>query len=143
MAEGRVLLVDDDEDFTAVMAERMESRGLDVDKVNSGTAALDKIVDNPYDAIVLDLAMPGIDGLATLKKIKEKYPELQVILLTGHGSIDKGVEAVKLGAMDFLEKPADLNSLLEKIKEAKARRMLLVEKKIEEKMRDILDKRGW
>ncbi len=143
MAEAKVLLVDDDEDFTTVMAERMESRGLNVDKVDSGTAALDKINETPYDAIVLDLAMPGIDGLTTLKLIKQKNPELQVILLTGQGSIDKGVEAIKLGAMDFLEKPADLNSLLEKIKDAKSRRMLLVEKKMEDKLRDILDKKGW
>jgi two-component system, OmpR family, response regulator len=143
LAEGRVLLVDDDEAFTAVMAERMESRGLAVDSVSNGLDALKKVSGASYDAVVLDLAMPGIDGLMTLKLLLTDNPDLQVILLTGQASTEKGVEAVKLGARDFLEKPADLNKLLEKIKDARAERMLLVERKIEEKMRNILGKKGW
>ena len=71
--------------------------------------------------------MPEMDGLETLKQLKEINPDLQVILLTGHGTIDKGVEAMKLGAMDFVEKPADFQELLEKIKKAKDKRMLLIE----------------
>jgi DNA-binding NtrC family response regulator len=69
-----------------------------------------------FDAIVLDLMMPEMDGIEVLKNIKAKHPEMQVILLTGHGTVEKGVEAMRLGAMDFIEKPADLETLTEKIK---------------------------
>ncbi|MFO7459337.1 MAG: response regulator, partial [Desulfatiglandales bacterium] len=81
--------------------------------------------------------------LEVLKNLKAKRPELQVILLTGHGTIEKGVEAMRLGAMDFVEKPADLDALTEKIKKAQARKMILVERKVEEKLRDILTHKGW
>jgi FixJ family two-component response regulator len=84
-----------------------------------------------------------MDGLEVLKNLKAKRPELQVILLTGHGTIEKGVEAMRLGAMDFVEKPADLDALTEKIKKAQARKMILVERKVEEKLRDILTSKGW
>ncbi len=78
-----------------------------------------------------------------LKNIKAKYPELQVILLTWHGTMEKGVEAMRLGAMDFIEKPADLEALTEKIKKAQARKMILVERKAEEEVREILISKGW
>jgi FixJ family two-component response regulator len=81
--------------------------------------------------------MPGLDGLETLKILKEKNPERQVILLTGQATVEKGIEAMKLGAVDFLEKPVDLSQLAEKIKKAQAKKMLLVEKKTE------LAEKGW
>jgi DNA-binding NtrC family response regulator len=143
VADTRVLLIDDEVEFTKTLSERMESRGLKVDSANSGEEALRKINEVSYDAIFLDLAMPGMDGIETLKRMLEKNPDLQVILLTGHGTIDKSVEAVKLGAKDFLEKPADINKLMEKIKEASTERMLIVEKKAEEQIKNILKKRGW
>ncbi len=143
MADTKVLLIDDEEEFTKTLSERMESRGLKVDSANSGEEALRKINEVSYDAIFLDLAMPGMDGIETLKRMLEKNPDLQVILLTGHGSIDKSVEAVKLGAKDFLEKPADINKLMEKIKEARTEKMLIVEKNAEEQIKNILKKRGW
>jgi two-component system OmpR family response regulator len=143
VADTKVLLIDDEEEFTKTLSERMESRGLKVDSANSGEEALRKINEVSYDAIFLDLAMPGMDGIETLKRMLEKNPDLQVILLTGHGSIDKSVEAVKLGAKDFLEKPADINKLMEKIKEARTEKMLIVEKNAEEQIKNILKKRGW
>lgn len=143
MAEGKVLLVDDEPEFVQVLSERMEARGLEVETAKNGPAALEKVRERAFDAIVLDMLMPGMDGLETLKKLREINPDLQVIMLTGHATLKKGVEAIKEGAMDFLEKPADLGELMQKIKEAKVRRMLLVEEKTEEKIKEILETMGW
>lgn len=142
MAE-KVLLVDDELDFLHALAERMRNRGMEVATSASGAEALEKVEKESYDVIILDLLMPGIDGLNALKILKAKRPELQVILLTGHATIEKGIEAMKLGAMDFLEKPADLNQLTEKIKKAQAKKMLIVEKQTEEKIKKILEEKGW
>jgi DNA-binding NtrC family response regulator len=143
VANEKVLLVDDEAEFTSLLASRLEERGLRVETASNGAEAVEKVKQGTYDAVILDLAMPGMDGIETMKSLLEKRPDLQVILLTGHASIEKGVEAVKLGAKDFLEKPADLAKLLQKIKDAKTERMLLVEKKIEEDLKDILKSRGW
>jgi DNA-binding NtrC family response regulator len=96
-----------------------------------------------YDAIVLDLQMPEMNGIDLLKFIREKHPEMQVILLTGHATLEKGVQAMKLGAMDFMEKPADIDVLTEKIKKAQARKLVLVEKMTEDKIREIMTTKGW
>jgi len=143
MAEAKVLIVDDEEEFSQALAERMRMRGLSVEIAANGQEALEKVESGVFDAIILDMVMPGMDGMETLKKLKEKKPEFQVILLTGHASLDKGVESIKMGAMDFLEKPADLESLTKKIKEAKAKRLVLVEKAQEDYIKDILSKKGW
>jgi DNA-binding NtrC family response regulator len=143
MANEKILLVDDDAEFTEVLSERMGNRGLKVDTVNDGASAVDKVKEKSYDAVILDLAMPGMDGIETLKVLLSRQPDLQVILLTGHATVEKGVEAVKLGAMDFIEKPANLEKLLEKIKEAKNQKMLVVENKIEEEITKILREKGW
>ena len=137
MAE-RVLLVDDDEDFLEIMSERMKSRGMEVVTAVSAEDALERIEKDTFDAIVLDFMMPGMDGLQTLKEIKAKKPELQIILLTGYATIEKGVEAIKLGAMDVVEKPADLEVLTRKIKKAEARKAVIVEKRTEERIKEIL-----
>ena len=143
MTKENVLLVDDELEFTQVLSERMKSRGVDVDIAASGREALEKVRDKSYDAIVLDLSMPEMDGIETLKHLIEDHPDLQVILLTGYATIEKGIEAIKLGAMDFLEKPAEIQKLLEKIGEAKANKMLLVEKRVEEKIKGILETKSW
>ncbi len=143
MAREKILLVDDDTEFTEILSERMEAKGLAVDTAENGQTALKKIQEASYDAIILDLAMPGMDGIETLKLLLKKQPDLQVILLTGHATVQKGVEAIKLGAMDFIEKPADLQKLLEKIKEAKTQKMLLTQKKIQAELTRILQEKGW
>ncbi len=139
----KVLLVDDEVDFLDTLSERMRNRGMEVSTSSSGAEALKKVEQESYDVIILDLMMPGVDGLEALKILKEKRPELQVILLTGHASVEKGIEAMKLGAMDFLEKPADLSQLTEKIKKAQAKKMLIVEKQTEEKIKKLLEEKGW
>jgi len=143
MATEKVLLVDDEVEFTHILSQRMESRGVGVDTAASGPEALEKVKRTLYDAIFLDLAMPRMDGIETLKRLLESNPDLQVILLTGRATVQKGVEAIKLGAADFLEKPAEIEKLLEKIHQAQARRMLLVEERAEERMKDILKSKGW
>jgi len=125
------------------MSERIQARGMDVTTAESAEKALESVESGGYDAIILDLMMPGMDGLQTLKAIKKKNPDLQVILLTGHATVEKGIEAMKLGAMDFLEKPADLDKLTEIIKKAQARKMVIIERKMEEKMKQIIGTKGW
>ena len=139
----KILLVDDEQDFLDVMSERIEARGMEVTTADSATQALEKVESGGFDAIILDLMMPGMDGLEALKAIKKKNPDLQVILLTGHATIEKGIEAMKLGAMDFIEKPADLDKLTQIIKKAQARKMVIIERKMEEKMKQIIGTKGW
>ena len=139
----KVLLVDDEKEFLDLMGERMTARGMEVKKALSAADAIKIMEEHSFDAIILDLMMPEMDGIQVLKALRTKHPELQVILLTGHGSIEKGVEAMRQGAIDFIEKPADLEILTEKIKKAQARKMILVERKLEEEVREILIRKGW
>ena len=140
---AKVLLVDDEKDFRDVLAERMSNRGLETDTAESGIKALEMIEAKSYDAIILDLAMPEMDGIETLKRLLEKQPQLQVIVLTGQATVQKGVEAVKLGAADFLEKPAEIESLVAKIEEAQAKKLSLFEQNLDQKISDITRKKSW
>jgi DNA-binding NtrC family response regulator len=139
----KVLLVDDEEEFVETLAERMRTRGMDVSTSNSGASALQLVDDEDFDVVVLDLKMPGIDGLDALKRIKRRRPNMQVVLLTGYATLEKGVEAIKEGALEFLEKPVDLASLTEAIHKARATKMVLVEKETEERIKDILHHKSW
>ena len=130
----KVLLVDDEQDFLSIMSERMKARGMDVSTAASAKEAIQLVEAESFDAIILDLQMPGMDGLEALRALKAKKPEIQVILLTGHATVEKSVEAMKLGAMDLMEKPADLKTLTDKIKKAQTNKMVLIEKQAEEKM---------
>ena len=141
--DASVLLVDDEEQFLQVLSERLTNRGLHVISVTSGEEAVALVENENFDAIVVDLAMPGIDGIETTKKIKEKRQDLEIIILTGHATVKAGIEAMKLGAEDFLEKPVDLNVLLERISEAKQKRMRTQEKKSQNEMDQILKTKSW
>jgi len=112
----KVLLIDDDQDFLAILSERLMIRDMDVTTVSSAVEAFSLVESRPYDAIILDLQMPEMDGLQALERFKAINPNLQVILLTGHATVAKGVQAMKLGAADVLEKPVDIRVLTEKIK---------------------------
>lgn len=143
MAHEKVLLVDDEPDFVAVLRERLENRGLDVAAVGSGSEAVEAVKRRSFDVVILDYNMPGMDGIETLKSIVNLDKEVQVILLTGRATARTGAEAIKHGAADFLEKPADFQELLGKIGDAAARRMSLVAEHSADKIADILKKRGW
>ena len=139
----KVLLVDDEEEFVETLAERMRSRGMEVATSHSGGEALKLVETEPYDVVVLDLQMPGMDGIEVLERIKQRQPDIQVVLLTGHASVAKGVEAIKHGALEFLEKPIDLSKLSEVIHKAKAKKMILVERDTEGRIREIIRGKSW
>ena len=143
MSDCKVLLVDDEVDFVDVLAERLEARGLSVQKTNSGEDALAAAERTVFDAIVLDMAMPGMDGIETLEGLLEINPDLQVILLTGRATLEQAVAAIRLGALDLLEKPAEIGTLVSKIEMAATKRWSLEEKRIEQKVADIVRKKGW
>ena len=137
MAE-KVLIVDDDKAFLQILSERMRHRGMEVSTAESAAVALQLLEKESYDAVLLDLMMPEMGGIEALQIMRRKQPEIQVIFLTGQPSVAKGVEAMKLGAMDFIPKPVDMGELTEKIQAAKTRRMILVEKRAQEKIKKIL-----
>ena len=143
MAAATILIVDDEADFSEVVAERLRGRGFDVDTAESGPEALEKAKGRTYDAIVLDLAMPDMDGIETLTRLLEIDKNLQVIMLTGRATVQKGVEAIKLGAVDFLEKPADITALVGKVTAAQQKRMAMFESDLEKKMSNLMKKKGW
>lgn len=138
----KVLLVDDEEEFLEIMAERMRARDMEVTTTNSASEALSLIAMESYDAVVMDFMMPEMDGIQALKAIKEKKPEMQIILLTGQATVEKGVEAMKAGATDFVEKPADLDALSDKIKEAHTQKAIIVQKQSQDKVIEMLKKYG-
>lgn len=142
-AAARVLLVDDEAQFAEVLAERLSRRGVCVDTAGDGAEALRLQAATDYDAVLVDLTMPGMDGLQTLTALLAQDADLQVILLTGHGSLQKGIEAMKRGAANFLEKPADLDRLLELIAEATAKRTQLAEQRLEQKMKEVVGGKPW
>ena len=118
MSALRILLVDDETIFARNMAKLLGFRGYQVKAVHNGQSAIAELEQTPYDVIVLDLKMPGMDGLATLREIKKLGLFTETLILTGHGSIDSALEAVKLGAYDYLTKPCEIEELVAKIKAA-------------------------
>ncbi|RKX17645.1 MAG: response regulator [Candidatus Zixiibacteriota bacterium] len=143
MAAIQVLIVDDEEEFANTLAERMRNRDIKVNVVGNGEDAIASVSKTAYDAIILDLIMPGLDGIETLKQILSINPDLQVILLTGRGTVSKSVEALKIGAFEFLEKPIKFDDLLGKIDNAKSLKTTLSEKRTQEMIDKIIGSKGW
>jgi DNA-binding response OmpR family regulator len=140
---AKVLLVDDEEEFLEILTERLEIRGLKVTGATRGEEAVQLTDKQNFDVIVLDLAMPGMDGLETLKRIKESHPDAEIIMLSGQGTVKTSIEAMKLGAEDFLEKPVDMQELLTKIDAMKNKRILVLEKQSMEEIEQILKSKAW
>ena len=118
MPKPRILLVDDEERFRTNLQKMLDAQGLAVRAASSGAEALEEIKRSPCDVIVLDIRMPDMDGLATLKEIKQINPEVEVIILSGHASMDAAMEINRLGGYDYLMKPCPLEDLLLKIEAA-------------------------
>jgi DNA-binding NtrC family response regulator len=112
----RILIVDDEERFRLTLSKRLAERGLEVGAtVGTGMEALQEISRKGYDVVLLDVKMPGMDGIQTLGEIKKINPHIEAILLTGHASVDSAVDGMRLGAYDYLMKPCDIEVLMEKI----------------------------
>jgi DNA-binding response OmpR family regulator len=118
----KVLLVDDEEDFVEMLSLRLQELGEKVSIAYSGQEGLDTLVNTPIDVVILDIKMPGMDGIETLKEIKKQFPLVEVIMLTGHGSTETAVEGMKSGAFDYLMKPADFSDLSAKLEGARKRK---------------------
>ena len=118
----RLLLVDDEKDFVNILSKRIKRRNIDVTKAFSGAEAIQALRVQEFDVAVLDLKMEEMDGIETLKVLKIMDPQLAVIMLTGHGSVEAAEQGIRMGAYDYLTKPCELEELLEKILEAYANR---------------------
>ncbi len=138
-----VLLVDDEKDFVESLAERLQLRDFNVATALSGDEALKLVEENDFDVIVLDVKMPGKDGVETLKEIKNIEQLSQVIMLTGHATVKTAIEGMKSGAFDYLMKPTDTDELIEMINNAY---QLVTEQRDrirQAEINNILKKRGW
>jgi len=119
-----ILLVDDESDFVETMVKRFGIRKMPIDSAKSGQEALAALEAKEYDVIILDVRMPGMDGLQVLKLIRERAPLTEVIMLTGHASLETGMQGMNLGAYDYVLKPADFDDLLDKVRKAFERKEL-------------------
>ncbi|MBW2054134.1 MAG: response regulator [Deltaproteobacteria bacterium] len=118
----KVLLVDDEKDFIEMLSLRLTEVGEKITVAFSGQEALDTLEKADIDVVILDIKMPGMDGIETLREIKKQFPLVEVIMLTGHGSTETAVEGMKLGAFDYLMKPADFDDLTLKLEGARKRK---------------------
>lgn len=118
----KVLIVDDEKDFVEMFSLRLKGQGEKVSTAFSGKQALEVLEKTAIDVVILDIRMPGMDGIDTLKQIKTLYPLIEVILLTGHGSAETAVEGMKSGAFDYLMKPADVEDIRMKLENARKRK---------------------
>jgi DNA-binding NtrC family response regulator len=125
----RVLLVDDEEDFVHVVEKRLRKREVDTTVVTRGRDALVELEGGGVDVVVLDVRMPGMDGLETLEEIKRRHPDVEVIMLTGHASLDAALHGMELGAFDYLMKPIDIDDLLYRIEDAYEKKTLTLNEK--------------
>ena len=127
MDNFRILIVDDENDFREAIIKRLRARKIDVEGADSGPNALEKLGNQDFDVVVLDVKMPGMDGIETLREIKHKKPLVEVIMLTGHASVESGIQGMQLGAFDYVMKPVALDDLLDKLRQANERRLIQLE----------------
>jgi DNA-binding NtrC family response regulator len=128
MEKMKMMLVDDEGRFLETTKKLLERKGYQVTTALSGPEALDKLEKENIQVVILDVKMPGMDGMATLKAIKNRHPLVEVIMLTGHATVESAVEGLKSGAADYLMKPTDIEELISKAEDAYAKRQVLEEK---------------
>lgn len=117
-SDMKILLVDDENRFRKTLSKRLREKGFDTADVESGVKALEHIRDNYVDVMVLDIKMPGMDGIETLSNVKKVSPGVEVVLLTGHGTVDTAIQGMRAGAHDYLMKPCEIEHLIDKIESA-------------------------
>jgi DNA-binding NtrC family response regulator len=120
----RVLLVDDEAAYAEALQKRLQLREFDTSCAASGELALERLAEATFDVVLLDVKMPGMSGIEALREIKRRHPEVEVIMLTGHASVDAAVEGMDEGAFDYLMKPVDLDDLVYKIEDARQSKVL-------------------
>ncbi len=143
MAIANVLLVDDEVPFVEAMTRRLTKRDVHIVSAYSGDEALAKLEKGRnIEVVILDVKMPGMDGTETLREIKRGYPLVEVVMLTGHATVESAIEGMKLGAYDYLMKPCDIDELISKVKEATAKKRQHEDKIIEARMKEITGRRA-
>ena len=128
--------------FVEILGFRLKEVGESVTPAHSGQECLEILENNDIDVVILDILMPGMDGIATLKEIKSRYPLVEVIMLTGHGTTESAVEGMKLGAFDYLLKPAHFGELTAKLDSARKRKDEQVERIRKAEVKLLLRKSG-
>ena len=143
MSLATILLVDDEVPFVETMTKRLTRRNIDVVQAFNGPEALKKLEEGPnIEVVILDVKMPGMDGNETLKLMKMKFALVEVIMLTGHATVESGIEGMKQGAFDYLVKPCDLDLLVTKVKEAAAKKRQHEEKILQARIKEITSRRA-
>lgn len=143
MSLAKVLLVDDEVPFVETMLKRLSKRDFEIFTAYSGHEGLEQLSKHrDIDIVVLDVKMPGMDGIATLKEIKQRFPLVEVIMLTGHATVESAIEGMKLGAFDYLMKPAEIDELVNKVKKAEKIKRDREERIREAEAMDIAYRRG-
>jgi DNA-binding NtrC family response regulator len=143
MIEPFVMLVDDEVPFVETMTKRLGKRNLKVITAFSGQEALETLSKNRnVDVVILDVKMPGMDGVETLKEIKKAYPLIEVIMLTAYATVETAIEGMRLGAYDYLMKPCDIEQLMQKVEEATKKRRAHEEKIREARVKEALSEHG-
>ncbi len=143
MENVRILLVDDETDFTDTMSQLLQTRGYRVTAVNGGERAIEALGQGRYDVMVLDLKMPGMDGMATLKEAKKLELFTETLILTGHATVDTALEAIKLGAYDYLTKPCEIDELVQKIQGASKKKDATEKQEFSKKIDRIVEGKGF
>jgi DNA-binding NtrC family response regulator len=143
MTNVKVLLVDDERPFVETMVKRLKKRDLKLVTAFNGNEALNRLEEeDDIEVVILDIKMPVMDGMEALSRIKSKHPLVEVIMLTGHATVETGIEGMKKGAFDYLMKPCDANQLIEKVTEAAARKRKQEEKIMEARVKAITLRRA-
>lgn len=143
MEKANILLVDDETAFLDAMKRRLSKRGFAIDTAESGMEAIEILEDrhDSIEVVVLDVKMPGLDGIETLREVKRKYPMVEVVMLTGHATVDSAIEGMKLGAFDYLMKPADIDGFSDTVMAAAGKRRQQEQKIVEARLRAITSRR--
>jgi len=138
MIKPLILLVDDEAPFVETMSKRLSKRDLNIITAFSGEEALERLNNHRNtDVVILDVKMPGMNGIETLAKIRDQFPLTEVIMLTGHATVESAIEGMKLGAFDYLMKPCDIDHLISKVSDAAAKKRQHENKIIEARMKEI------
>ncbi len=139
----KVLLVDDEEQFVDVLAQRLQTRGFTVNSAFNGDEAIAFVKERDVDVVILDVQMPGRNGMETLQELKRLKPITEVIMLTGHGAVDTAIQGMKLGAYDYLMKPTDTAELVDKITKAQQRKKEQEDRIRQAEVDRLIKTRGW